>query len=396
MHSYSQLRDVGVLTPDDIANLARQLHTRYRIDRAKLDIVPNIITLIKDMTSKKIPGHPLASVHILGTFKEMEEFERANNFWVWLVDQNEEYCDARVYGAAIESFAYQGETLDVMEKMYTEAIERYANNVIPLVSRDTGKGTRLMLFQGIITARLLHGDWQAAYEGFDICVRLYPTTTPSRLYELIIYERPVKEAYIVLLVACRAGTPPKPTVLTPLLKQLWIETGDLKAMIRALYAYVGAGGKPSFHHLNSVIGAILSGVGTVSKVDRTGKKYDDAYANALSFIRDLIEAFGHAGVPPSLSTFNTIVSLGGKLGRVDLVYGGLKEMAAARLDPSLITYRVILNSFGELYDAEAVVTSWKDLCNAKAESLEPWDMKDLRALIRVRPLSLIHTSKLTP
>lgn len=379
MVSYPQLRDVAILDSDDISNLSRQLHTRYRLDRVQAQVLPHLKTLIKDLKAGTIPGHPLASVHILSCLKEMEEFAVANEFWNWLVDQSEEHTDARVYGAAIENLAYQGEVLDVMEQLYNEAIERYSNTVIPSVARDTGKGTRLMLFQGIITARLLHGDWQAAYEGFDVCIRLYPTLTPSRLYELIIYERPVKEAYIVFLMACRAGSPPKSQVLTPLLKQLWNTTHDVKAMIRAIYAFVGAGGKPSFHHLNALILAILSSIGKAPK----SPQYDDLHAAAMSFTRDLISAFSHAGVAPSLSTFNTIISIGGKLGRIDLVHGGLKEMARAELLPSIVTHRIVLNAFGELKDAEAVRSAWEDLYAAKiAKPTVPWDFKDLRALVR--------------
>lgn len=378
MTSYPQLRDVSVLASDDISNLSRQLHTRYRIDRIIPQILPHLKTVIADLRSGTVPGHPLASVHILSCLKEMEEFETANAFWDWLITQPEEHTDARVYGAAIENLAYQGEGLETLEALYTEAISRYSTSVIPAVARDTGKNTRLMLFQGIITARLLHGEWASAYEGFDVCIRLYPTLTPPRLYELIIYERPVLEGYIVFLMACRAGSPPKSLVLTPLLKSLWTETRDIKAMVRAVYAFVGAGGKPSFQHLNSLIGAVLSSIGMAPKP----AEHDDASVAAMSLIRDLIAAFGRAGVPPSLSTFNTVITFGGKLGRVDLVYSCLREMANAHINPNMVTYRIILNAFGQLYDSQAVQRAWEDLCSEKELRTEAWDLKDLRALIR--------------
>ncbi|RPB12552.1 hypothetical protein P167DRAFT_487628 [Morchella conica CCBAS932] len=383
MFSYPQLRDVGILTSHDVSNLARQLHTHYRLDRVDKEVLPHVKTLITDIQNGKVPGNPLASVHILSCLKEMEEFDLANDFWKWLEPQNEDHTDARVYGAAIECLAYQGTALDVMEDLYTEALERYSDSTVATVARDTGKGTRIMLFQGIITARLLHGDWEAAYEGFDICIRLYPTLTPPRIYELIIYERSVKEAYIAFLMACRAGTPPKPTVLTPLLKQLWSETGDVRAMIRALYAFVGSGGKTSFQHLNSLIGGVFGTIGQVPKNARSGEEWDEVYANAMTFTRNLISAFAKAGVQPSLSTFNTIITLGGKLERMDLVYGGLKELASAGMEPNIITYRIILNAFGELKEAESVRQSWADLCSAKAELGTPFDFKDTMALIKV-------------
>lgn len=378
MTSYPQLRDVSVLASDDISNLSRQLHTRYRLDRLTPQILPHLNTLIADLRSGSVPGHPLASVHILSCLKEMEEFDTANTFWEWLITQSDEHTDARVYGAAIENLAYQGESLKPLEALYTDAISRYSSSVIPAVARDTGKNTRLMLFQGIITARLLHGEWAAAYEGFDVCVRLYPTLTPPRLYELIIYERPVMEGYIVFLMACRAGSPPKSLVLTPLLKGLWSETRDIKAMVRAVYAFAGAGGKPSFQHLNTLIGAILSSVGTAPKP----VGHDDISVEAMNLIRDLIGAFGRVGVPPSLSTFNTIISLAGKLGRVDLVYSCLKELSTAGLNPNMVTYRIILNTFGQLFDPQAVRRAWADLCSEKTLRAEAWDLKDVRALVR--------------
>lgn len=378
MTSYPQLRDVSVLASDDISNLSRQLHTRYRLDRLTPQILPHLNTLIADLRSGSVPGHPLASVHILSCLKEMEEFDTANTFWEWLITQSDEHTDARVYGAAIENLAYQGESLKPLEALYTDAISRYSSSVIPAVARDTGKNTRLMLFQGIITARLLHGEWAAAYEGFDVCVRLYPTLTPPRLYELIIYERPIMEGYIVFLMACRAGSPPKSLVLTPLLKGLWSETRDIKAMVRVVYAFAGAGGKPSFQHLNTLIGAILSSIGTAPKP----VGHDDISVTAMNLIRDLIGAFGRVGVPPSLSTFNTIISLAGKLGRVDLVYSCLRELSTAGLNPNMVTYRIILNTFGQLFDPQAVRRAWADLCSEKKLRAEAWDLKDVRALVR--------------
>lgn len=139
MFSYPQLRDVGILTSHDVSNLARQLHTHYRLDRVDKEVLPHVKTLITDIQNGKVPGNPLASVHILSCLKEMEEFDLADDFWKWLEPQNEDHTDARVYGAAIECLAYQGTALDVMEDLYTEALERYSDSTVATVARDTGK-----------------------------------------------------------------------------------------------------------------------------------------------------------------------------------------------------------------------------------------------------------------
>lgn len=386
MTSYPTLRDVGVLTPDDISNLSRQIHTKYRLSRSGSEVFKHIEQLITDLRSGEIPGHPLASVHLMSCLKDMERFEVANEFWKWLIDQDETHCDARVYGVAIENYTYQGVTQGELEKMFMEALERYSETVDPKTARDTGKATRLMLLQGIITARILHGDWRGAYEGFDISVRLYPTLTPARIYELFLYERPVKEAYIVFLMACRAGTPPRPPTLTPLLKEIWAKHRDVKAMIRLVYAFVGAGGKPFPQHLNSLIFAILGSLPSdVSK--NKGEEFDKMFGATMALIRDLISAFGRLQVFPSEGTFNTIISLGGKLQRLDLVHGGMKELLAAHLEPNMVTHRTIVNAFGEIGDREQFQAGWRGLCAARKEFKMPWDIKDFIALIKACLLS---------
>ena len=288
MVSYTQLSDLGVLTANDISNLARQIHARFRIDKDKKEMLGYITTIIEDLKSNKIACHPLASVHLLSCLKDMEEYKASNDFWEWLLTQDENYCDARTYGAGIECLAYQGVALKELEELWEQALDRYSTTTVTSVAINTGRGVPVMLFQGIITARLFHGNWRAAYEAFDVCTRLYPTLTPARIYELFIYERPVKEAYIVFLMACRAGTPPKPGVLTPLLKEIWIKTRDARAMIRLVYSFVGAGGKPSPFHLNSLVGGILGSF--PANLKPKDPEFKPMYAGTLDIVRSLISA----------------------------------------------------------------------------------------------------------
>jgi len=380
MLSYKQLSQAGVLTPNDISNLARQLHARYRMDKIKEDIMPHIKTLIEDFKAKKIPGHPLASVHLLSCLKDMEEFALSDEFWAWLVQQDENYCDARTYGATIECLAYQGVSLSSMEALWEDALDRYSTTTVPSVAMNTGRGVPVMLLQGIITARLFHGNWRAAYDAFDICVRLYPTLTPPRVYELFIYERPVREAYIIFLMACRAGTPPKPGVLTPLLKEVWLKTHDVRAMIRLVYSFVGAGGKPNAIHLNSLIGGILGYFPL--EMTKDNPEYEPLFQGTLGVVRSLILAFNQMGVPLSPGSFNTIISVGGKLKRPELVHSGFQELLAAGLQPTMVTYRALLNAVGDMKDETLLEQSWNMLKKGRKELQQRWDMMDWKALIR--------------
>ncbi|KAI5789770.1 hypothetical protein DFH27DRAFT_592305 [Peziza echinospora] len=396
MSSYPRLRSLEVLlNENDISNLSRQLHNRFRHDRDKQAIFPHVETLIADMQSGVIPGHPLASVHLLSALKDMSEFETANRFWQWLRTCDEQYTDARVYGAMIETLAYQGEPLSELEKLYEEAFERYSNRRSE-TAKETG-ATRIMLLQGIITARVLNGEWRSAYEAFDLILRLYPTATPPRVYELFIYERPIKEAFIVFLMACRAGTPPKSGVLTPMLKGVWQKHKDATAMLRLVWAYVGAGGTVTHHHLNMIIKAILMSYPEKPKDDTHQAliDHDAGFKQILSYVRDCVSAFRALGVELAPATFNTLIACGGKLKRGELVLGGLKDMMSMGMAPDSVTYRTLVLAAGDLGDVKQLEEAWQMLDAAREEDYiasggdnsptpipsRGWDMKDFKTLI---------------
>ncbi|TGZ82678.1 hypothetical protein EX30DRAFT_338984 [Ascodesmis nigricans] len=371
MQSYPQLREIGVLTADDISNLARQIHSLFRKTGAKRDVAEYLDVLIQDCMTGAIPGHPLATVHIISCLKDMEDFDKATQFFQWLREEaTQAYCDMRVYGSAIEMFAYKGEPLPFMEELWNEALVRWSGTTSLAVARDTGKGISVMLLQGIITARLFHKEWRGAYEGLDICLRLYPTLTPSRLYELFIYERPIREAYIVFLLACRAGQPPKATVLTPLLKETFRATHDPRALLRLVYNYVGAGGIPSALHLNCLIQSILTGC-PPEELDKN-----------LSYVRSLIAAFARVNVPPSTSTFNNLISLGGKLRQPALVFSAFKELLAAGLTPDTVTHRANLAAVAHLKEVDRLEATWKLLKEHKEATGRQWEGYDWHVFIK--------------
>lgn len=320
-----------------------------------------------DLKQDLVPAHPLAAVHIISTLKDMQKWDVVNEFWQWARHQGPHITDARSYGAMIEALAYQGVPLSELESLYAEAFDRYSQ-IEPEIAKESG-ATRIMLLQGIITARLLYGEWQSAYEAFDLILRLYPTATPARVYELFIYERPVEEGFIVFLMACRAGVPPNPGVLTPLLKEIWLKHKDVKAMLKMVWAYVGAGGRPTFHHLNSLIKALLLSYPLkpqdTSKVAK--QEYDEGWRTMMDLVRQCIQSFVRLGINVEPSTFNTIITCGGKLGKGELVVLGLKDMLAARLTPSDVTYRTLVVAAGQLGDKDQLEAAWAMLAANRIE-----------------------------
>jgi hypothetical protein len=380
MQSYKHLSELGVLTTDDISNLARQIHARFRVDQVKEDVLPHIKTLIEDFKAHKIPGHPLAAVHLISCLKEMEQYSEFEQYWAWVQQQDENFCDARTYGAAIECLAYQATPLATLEFLWGEAISRYSTTVVPSVAMTSGRGVPVMLLQGIITARLFHGNWRAAYEALDICIRLYPTLTPPRIYELFVYERPVREAYIVFLLACRAGTPPRSSVLTPLMKEVWLKTGDVRAVLRLVYTWVAAGGTPDPIHLNSLIGAVLGSF--PSQLAKDDPTYEPRLQATFEAIRNLIQAFTSMGVSLRHGAFNTVISIGGKLKLPELVHTGFEELLKAGLSPNEVTYRTLLNAVADMKDVDLLESSWEMLKQGQRGSRRRWDLMDFKSFTR--------------
>ncbi|RPB29069.1 hypothetical protein L211DRAFT_758759, partial [Terfezia boudieri ATCC MYA-4762] len=403
MSAYPRLKSLSLLLPDDISNLSRQQHNRFRADRSPSAILPHLKTLIADLQSGSIPGHPLASVHILSCLKDMSHLPLAFRFWDWLKQQSTDHTDARVYGAIIEVLATAGEPLPVLENLYDEAFQRYSNNknISPTLARETG-ATHIMLLQGIITARIYNGEWRSAYEAFDLILRLYPTATPTRVYELFIYDRPPAEAFTVFLLACRAGTPLKPGVLTALLNDLWNYTRDPAAMVRGCWAYAGAGGMLSKEHLNSLIKGILlswphpppsppqprqrleggsevdvppqkklpqttTTTTTTSPPTSSSSSTSSSFMTLLLSIRALITAFRQQKIHIDSSTFNTIISCGGKLSRGDLVLGGLRDMLKLNIRPTDVTFRNLVIVSANLQDPVQLKESWDMLVQQKRE-----------------------------
>lgn len=333
----------------------------------------------------------MASLHLISALKSMSEFELAGKFWEWVRQQDTSHCDARVYGSYIELLAYKGEPLAKMEELYMEAFDRYSNtaSVSPQVARETG-ATHIILLQSIITARLLNGDWRSAYEAFDLILRLYPTATPARVYELFIYERPIREAFTVFLIACRAGTPPSASVLTPLMEEIWLKHRDVCALIRLCWAYSGAGGVVRSEHLNFLLKALLLSYPPhpppLATPDEL-KSHSTGFTKLIASLRALIGCFEPLGIAIQATTFNTIISCGGKLGRGDLVLGALRDMVKAGIRPNDVTYRTLVVVAGHLKDEKQLVEAWR--------MLEATKMEERNARIQTQK-KLIQMKRLSP
>ncbi|KAF3928331.1 hypothetical protein AA313_de0209971 [Arthrobotrys entomopaga] len=399
MQSLENLIELEVLSPNDTHNLAQAIHQAYRSKRLEKRTVINYLkTTIDHIKAGHLPSHYLAHVHILSTFKEAEEFTAGNEYWNWLRNQGLEYLDARVFGAVIEFLAYQGAPIQELENLYAIALEKFAK------VEDAGGGmqpraTRLMLVQGIISARLLAQDWKKAYESFDLCARLHPTQVPSRVYEMFIFNRPIREGYLVYLMACRAGTKLSVKALVWVTTNWWKATNDIGGVLQLTLAQLAVGGRVSMEVMGKIIYGLLGrlpeapeppaplhnlvkqelegGTGAVSteeeiaereawvEWERKMEEYQIAVNPMFGTIRRVIEIFRAISVEPDVSTYCNIISQAARRHLRPIVAGAIREVdslvRSGRGHMEEGPWRVILSAYGSLADQDGVKKAWQSL-----------------------------------
>ncbi|KAF2753776.1 hypothetical protein EJ05DRAFT_541765 [Pseudovirgaria hyperparasitica] len=381
MRLYPVLIAEALLSPRDTKTIAQLVHRKIRgtrnrnFDGSGLLAFTNI--LVRDLQARRLPPESQAIVHLLSIYKETKEYESGVQLWQWLVQQNEEYVSQEIYGSAIELLAYQGEVpLSELEDLYATALKRFPDGfieyhispeaVLPDRSQPNRIRIKAMLLQGIITARLLHRDWRNAYIGLDVCLRLFPTQTPWRIFEVFLQERPYAEAFPVFMMACRSGLCPKPEALTIWLNAMTqsIKVNSIshcllivRGFAAALQGYVGAGGQLAPHLLGVVVKALDSMVPFRSfeqKPSENGKL-------VLECAEQLMSLFYYTGIHPTLPTLGTLITLAGKAGRADIFESATNMMTQNSTDRNPIQYRICLVAAGQLGSKSVLERVWQDI-----------------------------------
>lgn len=366
------------------------------------------------MRERRLPPHTAASVHLISFFKEAKQFDKGASFWEWVSQQNEDCVDAAVYGAAIEMKTAEGEaSLEDLEDMYTEALSRFPGSfaeyhlspeaVVPDRGQPTTlNGLPMSLLQGIMTARVSHGDWRNAYLGLDTALRLFPTQVPTRMFELFMLERPLSEAYTIFLMACRSGVILRPDRLTTLLNRLVkaqlrqrisVHFSIIEAMLNALHAYVGAGGRIAGPH----VGVLLKGFETILP-DRSNGASDIDQAETENFVvdfaRQIPALFAQVDVPITMASFGILITMAGKANRPEMVTGILRSIVQNGNVVDPILYRTALIAAGQMRNEDLVTRIWETLVHDAESQGDTLDSKDwlglARAVRRTNQMSFIE------
>ena len=177
--------------------------------------------MAQDLQQGLAPPSPDGATRLISLFKEAKMQSRGLLLWNWLIKQGNEHVNATTYGAAIELLAENGEQLSTIEAVYQQALKRFPNGfveyhfspyaVVPQPDQQQRiQGWSQNLLQGIITARLLHGEVYGAYLGLDTALRLFHHQLLPRICEVFLEMQSLPMAYKILLIAIRNGVEVKP------------------------------------------------------------------------------------------------------------------------------------------------------------------------------------------
>lgn len=419
--AYGKVRGVVTLASDDVNSLAQALHTALRQKEGGRDqrVPPHLITfsdtLVKDIRDRKLPPSTSANLHLLSFLRETQQFDRAFQFWSWLVDQDDSYVGPSIYGVAIELMAIQGRPAHEAEDLYTQAVKRFPGTfneyhlspraIVPDRTQPIAiKGVPMTLLQGIVTARLLQGSVKDAYLGLDVALRLRPNEVPSRLFVAFIEERPVAEAYKVFMIACRAGTPLHQDSLTKLLVKLrdsaartpLRNAAAIRAMLTAVHAYTAdSGGVLSTRILTELVAGIsslLHGADVLSYAQSHANQVTDKLMNLL---HKLFSLFSRRQAPPGVAAFNSIIhNVAGKGQREDIIATVMAEMKSLGIEPTSVTYRSCLTAAGEMGSKALIESAWKALVHVREQSGRALEFPDWLMLTRAS-IKCSHNSFVT-
>ncbi|KAF1937948.1 hypothetical protein EJ02DRAFT_411358 [Clathrospora elynae] len=389
MDLYPTLLAAGALNSYDTRRITQALHVRIRneyVESKRAALFPFVQHIAADLRSGALEPHHFAFVHLFGIYKDCKRFDDGHDFWQWLVQQDERYVSQAAYGAAIELMAYGGiMSLPDLENLYVDGLKRFPGTfaeyhlspdaIVPDRTQPTVvAGIPTILLQGILTARILARDWKKAYLALDTALRLYPTQTPPRYFELFMTERPISEAYTAFMVACRAGVSLRPTHVTALMSKMRAAISAspsmadrmllVHAIANALYAYLETGAQLESIHVGSFIHTFEQ----LLPEPIAGEDYmGDAAAMRTIIVaaaHDILSALIQAGMSPQTHPFEALISVSGKLRVPALLSTTLQDVTTAGIELGPIGTRSAITSAGLLANKDLIEQYWSRLVSA--------------------------------
>ena len=384
LEAYPQLCKSKLLQPRDTAEIAQLIHYAYRssaiLSISREYIAENLKQFINDLKLARIPPHPMASLHLIGYYKESTQYDAGVDFWKWLLKQDDNYIDLRVYGAAIELLASYGVGIEYCKEVYIHGLKRFPQDfneyhmtpgaILPELDQPVNvRQSSMVLLQGMTKAYLIYGDWRNAYLSLDTVMRLHPTQVPAHFLRMFNSERPILEAFQMFCMFCRSSNQPNPQDITLFLLVLSSAQGtgsgkalDLNislALLNVVHHVLATGATLTGRHLNILLIGSLRLLPIPSDPGLEGNCNED-YAIVGELLSQVLAIFRALGVVPDIQSYNTIFTMAAKLKQGVLFTEAFNRLSDSGLVPDEITVRCMLTAAGKLKDTALLETIWHD------------------------------------
>ncbi|KAK7609654.1 hypothetical protein JOL62DRAFT_578252 [Phyllosticta paracitricarpa] len=388
---YARMAENRLIHSGTTTLLAQMIHTRFRLlgpDMTKTAATMRFFNfadrLVEDLHADKIWPSPIATLRLISMAKEAKDIQRGKAYWAKLVEK-EGATDSGAYGSYIELLAEEGKVpLSDLEALYQEALDRnpetfaayhLSHNAILPDRRTAARfpGMSAHLLQGIIAARLRHGDWRNAYLGLDTAFRIWGPQVPTRILILFRFWRPVPESLRVFIMSCWSGCQLssrdyvlQTSVSRDLLRNAPVEERGriILDTLDALYAFIGSGGQV-VHHATTLLMKNMEAL--VPSPYYREPQHQSAADLIARTAREVYEEFSNAGVKTRLITLAARLHLVGKTLNAQELGIAMKEMKELRAvensEPGSLERNVLLAA-GKIKHRDLIVEAWSDLQNS--------------------------------
>ncbi|MCJ1430814.1 hypothetical protein MMC27_000164 [Xylographa pallens] len=380
LETYPKLLKAKLLEPEDTVEISRLLHYAQRSDGKLMSptaIAEHVKEAVGHYQRRRLPPDPKASLHLISYFKDSNQYDDGIEFWHWIVRQDNNYLDLPTYGAALELLSLYGQPLAYCEEVYAHGLKRFPESfneyhlspgaIVSQLDQPTRiPKTSMGLLQGIIKARLIHGDWRNAYLALDTALRLHPTQIPSHFFHTFLEERPINEAYQIFCLLCQSGSQIKPYDVTWLLNDLAdgqrpgtgknVDLDIALASLNAIHLYSASGRLLSTRHLNILLQSSLMLLPIIESDNST--YWTESLIDPVALVRQCFSIFTGLGVSPEISTYNTVIATAGRVRHEGILTWAMKALSDSGIASNEITFESLLNATARTAGAAQVESIW--------------------------------------
>ncbi|KTW29843.1 hypothetical protein T552_01047 [Pneumocystis carinii B80] len=379
---YFELKKTGCLTGFDITKLVMLMYRHLRkISPISVDddnikkLLFYLENILNDVRCNFISDHPMIWVNAIYIYTILQLYETGKKIWESLrskyVSEPTSF-DSRVYGAAIKLYSAMGSPLTECEELFEEAIHMININKMR---------KSLILYEGIIIARIENQDKKKALEGLQECLNEFRNTIKPVFLDSLVYnavnKKDPQSVVDIVFYGLNSHYIPSPEALSKLFKELWICNRDLLTILKIFKKYNEVSSHIHIEHLNFILNALFKS---------TNRENQTNVANTIEKVNNLLQIIYESNISPSISTFNTLISGYTYLKKFDYVEKTIEQMKQSNILENEVTLRVILKNCGEKGDSlEKINAIWEKIVELASKNQKYIEEKDWITLLKILP-----------